>query len=285
MPEVAWINFSSYNGLEGQLTKRLSHGFQIQGSYTWSRAIDEGDGIGPSDPYLSSIADLFYFDPRYGKGPSDFNVTQNLTINYIWTIPTPNSLHGAAAWVARGWQLGGIFQANTGLPFTPLVAGDPMGTNAGTDAIAYPDRLRGSGCQSLVNPGNVNNYIRLQCFGLAQSTPAIAAQCVPFGPLDGSPAIPGSCSNLLGNGGRNEIFGPSFWNLDFSLYKNTQIKENLNAQLRIEFFNVLNHSTFQAPIDNSTLFNEDGTAVGGAGALDTTAHDNREIQFALKLVF
>jgi hypothetical protein len=283
--EVAFSNYGLYHALEAQLTKRMSHGFQIQGSYTWSRAIDEGDGISQSDPYLSSIADLFGFDPHYGKGPADFNVTHNLTINYIWSIPTPNSWHGAAARVAGGWQLGGIFQANTGLPFTPLVAGDPMGTKAGTDAIAYPNRLSGAGCESLGNPGDVNNYIKLQCFGLAQSTPAIAAQCVPFGPLDGSPAISGTCSNLLGNGGRNEIYGPGFWNLDFSLFKNTQIKENLNVQFRVEFFNVLNHPTFQAPIDNSAVFNEDGTPVSGAGAIDTTAHQNRQIQFALKFVF
>ena len=96
---------------------------------------------------------------------------------------------------------------------------------------------------------------------------------------------PGTCSNLLGNAGRNEIYGPGFWNLDFSLFKNTQIKENLNVQFRVEFFNVLNHPTFQAPIDNQMLFNQDGSPVSGAGAIDTTAHNNREIQFGLKFVF
>ena len=39
------------------------------------------------------------------------------------------------------------------------------------------------------------------------------------------------------------------------------------------------------PIDNSTLFNQDGSAVGGAGPIDATSTSNREIQFALKLIF
>ena len=285
MPLVEWTNFSNYNALEFQVTKKMSHGFQVQGSYTWSRAIDEGDGTGPADPYLSSIADLFYFAPQYGKGPSDFNVTQNLTINYIWNIPAPasGSLPGPVAWAAHGWQLDGIFTARTGLPFTPLIGGDPLGTNAGTDALAYPERLRGSGCQSLINSGSVSNYINLNCFTLPSATSAIAAQCQPFGIQDGEAPVPGTCANLLGNGGRNEIYGPKFWNFDASLIKNNQIREHLTLQFRAEFFNIFNHSTFQSPIDNATLFNEDGSAVGGAGTIDATAHANREIQFGLKL--
>jgi hypothetical protein len=285
MDSLQWINDTFFGGLEAQLVKRMSHGFQIQGSYTWSRAIDEGAGSVASDAFLSSIPSLLYFLPKYRRAAADFNVAQNLTINYIWNIPTPQSLSGPAAWVARGWQLGGIFQIRSGLPFTPLIGGDPLGLN-NTSAFAYPDRLRGSGCGYLVNPGNVKNYIKLQCFALPLATPAIASQCVPFEPGgSGNPVLTGTCSNLLGNGGRNEIYGPGLVNFDFSLFKDTKIKENLNLQFRAEFFNVFNHSNFNSPIDNSALFNSDGSAVGGAGTIDATSTSNREIQFALKLIF
>jgi hypothetical protein len=280
-----WINSSFFHGLEAQIEKRMSHGFQVQGSYTWSRAIDQGGGTGNSDMFVSSIPSLFVFLPKYRRAAADINVAQNLTINYIWSIPAPSSFHGPAAWAARGWQLGGIFQARTGLPFTPLLGGDPLGLR-NTSPIAYPDRLRGSGCGSLVNPGNVSNYIKLPCFALPMATPAIAAQCVPFQPGGpGNPVLTGTCSNLLGNGGRDEIYGPGLVNFDFSLFKDTKINENLNLQFRAEFFNVFNHSNFQPPIDNSALFNQDGSATGGAGAIDATSTSNREIQFALKLIF
>ena len=284
IPTLQWINNSYFDALEAELEKRLSHGFQVQGSYTWSRAIDQGAGTGASDAFLSSNAALFYFLPKYRRGAADFNVSHNLVINYLWMIPTPSSFHGPAAWIGRGWQVGGILQVRSGLPFTPLIGGDPLGLTD-TVTVAYPDRLRGPGCGSLVNPGNVNNYIKLQCFALPMATPAIASQCQPFGIQDGEAPISGTCANLLGNGGRNEIYGPGLVNFDFSLIKDTKIKENLTAQFRAEFFNVFNHSNFESPIDNSTLFNEDGSPAGGAGAIDATSTFNRQIQFALKLIF
>jgi hypothetical protein len=277
---LQWNNDSFFDGLEAQLVKRMSHGFQVQGSYTWSKAIDEGDGSIASDPFLNSIPGLLYFLPKYRRAVSDFNVTHNLTINYIWNINAPDSWSGPASWAARGWQLGGVFQIRSGLPFTPLIGGDPLGLNS-SNTFAYPDRLIGSGCQSLVNPGNVSNYVKLNCFALPMATSAIAAQCVPFS----GAAIPGTCQNLLGNGGRNEVYGPGLVNFDFSLFKNNKITENLNLQFRAEFFNVFNHSNFNSPIANSTFFDQTGARIGNAGALDSTSTSNREIQFALKLIF
>jgi hypothetical protein len=285
MDTELWINNTFFHAFEAQLEKRMSHGFQVQGSYTWSRVIDQGAGTAASDAFLSSIPSLFVFLPKYRRAAADFNVAQNLTINYIWSIPTPGSFHGPAAWAARGWQVGGILAVRTGLPFTPLIGGDPLGL-LNTSPFAYPDRLRGPGCGSLVNPGDVSNYVKLQCFSLPMATPAIAAQCVPFQPGGaGNPVLAGTCSNLLGNGGRNEIYGPGLVNFDFSLFKDTQIRENLHLQFRAEFFNVFNHSNFNAPVANSTLFNQDGSPVGGAGSFDSTSTANREIQFALKLIF
>ena len=59
---------------------------------------------------------------------------------------------------------------------------------------------------------------------------------------------------------------------DFSLMKNNYIRrisENFNVQFRAEFFNILNRANFAAPVDNSTLFDETGAPIGGAGAIDS----------------
>ena len=281
MDILTWSNSSNYNGLEAQMTKKMSHGFQVQGSYTWSKSIDEGSGSAASDGFLNSIPSLFWFLPSYRRAVSDFNLSQVATINYIWTVPTPKSLHGPEAWAARGWEVGGILSLRSGQPITLEIGGDPLGLNNGTDTYGIPDRLSGPGCQSLVNPGNVSNYIKLQCFALPTSTPAIAAQCAPFS----AATVSGTCSNLLGNAGRNVLNGPGLMNFDFSLFKDNKINENMNLQFRAEFFNLFNHSNFLPPIDNSTLFDQTGAPVGGAGAIDATSTTNREIQFALKLIF
>ena len=268
-PSAARINFlswgsnSSYNALQFQATKTMSHGLQIQGSYTWGKSLDEGSSTVAGDPFGNSVSSLFFFDRRLRRGVSDFNVAQNLVVNYTWVIPTPHFLKGAAAWPLSGWQLGGIMQASTGLPFTPVLGGDPLGINS-SDPWAFPDRSKASGCQSGVNPGNVDAYINLQCFSFPN---------------------PGT---RLGNAGRNALVGPGLLNVDFSVFKNNYIKrisENFNAQFRMEAFNVLNRANFAAPVDNSTLFDQSGVPVPGAGAIDTTSTTAREIQFALKLIW
>jgi len=285
MDSLWWSGSSLYDGLQVEVTKKMAHNFQAQVSYTWSKSIDDSSASPISDPFASSITSLLFFDKQLRRSLSDFNVAQNIVVNYIWTVPTPMSLHGPAAWAARGWQFGGIFTASTGLPFTPLIGGDPLGLNS-ADPFAYPNRVNGPGCQSPVNPGDVSNYIKLQCFGLPMATPAIAAQCIPFQPGGpGNPIAAGTCSNLLGNSIRNDVIGPGLIDFDFSLFKNNQINEKLNLQFRAEFFNVLNHSNYLAPIANQTLFDQTGAPVGGAGALTANSTTAREIQFALKLIF
>jgi len=282
MDTLQWNNDSFFKGIELQIVKKMSHGFQVEGSYTWSKAVDGGDGAIASDSFLNSIPSLLYFLPKYRRGPSDFDVRHNLTVNYIWQIPARKSFAGPLGYISRGWQVGGIVEVRSGLPFTPLIGGDPLGTGLTSATFAYPDRVAGPGCDTPVNPGNVGNYIKLQCFGLPMATPAIASQCVPF---SGAGVPAGTCANLLGSGGRNEIYGPGMFNVDFSVFKDNKIRENLNLQFRAEFFNAFNHVNYNSPLANSTLFNSDGTPAAGAGTFDSTSTSSREIQFALKLIF
>jgi len=109
-----------------------------------------------------------------------------------------------------------------------------------------------------------------------------------------NPQFPGTCTNLLGNAGRNSVNGPGLVNLDFSVFKNfpvKQISESFSVQFRSEFFNILNHPNFQPPLSfahsgSSALFNQNGTLAGGGG-LDATVSQpsGRDIQFALKVIW
>jgi hypothetical protein len=154
-----------------------------------------------------------------------------------------------------------VISIHSGTPFTPLISGDPLGQNS-SDAFAYPDRV--PGCGSAVNPGDVNNYIKLSCFA-------------PPNPL-----------TRFGNAGRNSLTGPGLANVDFSVIKNThftKISETFNAQFRVEFFNILNRANFGPPLNNSSLFDQSGAPIDGAGSLDQLATRPREIQLALKVIF
>ncbi len=293
-PNVARISstfFNSdavYHALQVQVVKRLSHGFQIQGSYTWARSIDTSSGSTDGDQFLNGISSLLFFDRKLRRGPSDFNVDQNLVVNYVWSIPTPRSLHGALAWPVSGWEWNGILTLTGGVPFTALIGGDPLG-EGNTDPFGYPNRLTGGGCSSPVNPGNPNNYIKLNCFSLPTAPVSMSAQCVDF-PGAAQPAPSGQvyCANLLGNESRNALIGPGLANFDTSFFKNNPIKkisDSFNVQFRAEIFNILNHPNFVPPTDNETILNQDGSQVPGAGQITRTSTTSRQIQFALKFIW
>jgi hypothetical protein len=285
---VLWSSESTFHALEAQVTKRMSHGLEAQVSYTYGSSTDTSSGSTDGDQFLNGVTSLYFFDPRTRRGPSDFNVPNNLVASYNWDIPSPKGVSGVLGWASSGWEFGGIFQASNGTPFTPLIGGDPLGIG-NTDPVDLPNLV--PGC----NPvhGGVN-YLNLKCFSLPVATPDIAARCQPFGfvsslagPGAFSAGIAGTCANVTGNAGRNSVIGPTLTNFDMSLVKNTHVKrisETFNAQFRVEVFNILNHANFNAPTANNAIF--DGTGVrqdSSAGLITRTATTSRQVQFALKL--
>ena len=279
-PNVGDINRSAYDadsyyhGLQVGYDQRLSHGLQLRGSYTWSRSIDSGSSSIAGDQFANSPSSLpLWFDPRTRRGLSDFNLSQNGVISILWDAPELKDGPAALRWTASGWQAGTIYEAASGAPFPVLIAGDPLGMNS-TDPWDYPDRVKSAGCASLVNPGQPGNYIKLQCF----SAPVQLIE-TSNGP---QPQI-----IRLGNAGRNELSGPGLSDLDFSLVKNSKLPgvESGSVQFRAEFFNIFNKSNFASPLDNDTIFNQDGTPADGAGVVDQTQTTSRQIQFGLKILF
>jgi Carboxypeptidase regulatory-like domain/TonB dependent receptor-like, beta-barrel/TonB-dependent Receptor Plug Domain len=285
---VNWGGNSFFNALELGVTRRMSHGLQIQGSYTWGKSIDTNSGVVNGDTFSNSITGLPWYDLKLARGLSDFNIGRTLVISGTWQVPTLNSVSGPMARLVNGWELGGIFKGSDGVPFTPTFAattGDPLGLNSSAP-WDYPNRLTGPGCGTLINPRDPNNYIKTQCFAVptAASTAFYTSYCDP------QKGTSPQCFNLLGNAGRNILTGPGTVNLDFSLYKDNYIKrvsENFNVQFRVEIFNILNRANFALPItpDNSDIFDANGAPTGVAGLLTSTTTTAREIQFALKLIW
>jgi len=182
------------------------------------------------------------------------------------------------------------------------VEGDPMGQYDGAP-LAIPDLV--PGCQ-LTNPSSgrhgILQYINPNCFtnAIAPSAAFFNAQ-QPMG-CDASfittyattnptlpPLNPLTCINLLGHLPRNSVIGPGLINLDFSVVKDNHIKklgEAFNIQFRAEAFNLANRANFAPPpTGNLEPIDSTGAPVGGFGQLTTLQVPNREIQFALKVIF
>jgi hypothetical protein len=291
---------SYFNALEFQLAKHMSRGFQVQGTFTWSKSIDTSSATLAGDAFGNSISSLNWFDMNLTRALSDYNVGRTLVINGTWDIPTPKSISGPARWLANGWELGTILTVSDGVPFTPTWGtGNDPANSLSSDDFAYPDRLSGPGCATLTNPGNPSNYVKTQCFAVptAPNSAFWTANCDPAPPSLGGPIAPPlsplACFNLRGNSGRNILIGPGILSMDFSVFKNMPIKrisENFNVQFRAEMFNVLNHANFAPPGPgdaNTDLFDATGASLAGstAGALLKTTVPERQIQFAIKVIF
>jgi hypothetical protein len=257
-----WRSDAYYDALETQLKARIGSA-QIGASYTWGKTIDTSSGSMVGDEYANSVSSPLWFNPAINRGLADFNIAQNLEANYNWDIWTPGR-PGFEALALGGWQFGGVFEVSTGVPFTATIGGDALGLKSTDPAIDVPNLLSGPGCKSLSNPGRPLGYIKTQC--LAFPNP----------------------STLRGNLGRNTIIGPGLINLDASLIKNTPVKrisDAFNVQFRAEFFNVLNHANFAAPLDNRNVFTPTGQPIGNAGVIDSTQTPSREIQLAVKAIW
>jgi Carboxypeptidase regulatory-like domain/TonB-dependent Receptor Plug Domain/TonB dependent receptor len=281
-----WDNSASYHGLQAGLSKSMGHGFQAQGSFTWSKCIDNGSGGMLGDPYANSLSSLMYFNRSGRHGVCDFNIGKNFVGNFLWHPPAPKFGGEAMQHVLGGWELGGVIVASSGSPFTLVVGGDPLGQTS-TDPKDFAWRIPGPACSDPINHGSVTNYVNLNCFSPPIVPASFAGVCQPALNSSNAP-IPNTCMNLFGNNGRNTLVGPGMVNVDFSVFKNNyipRISEAFNIQFRAELFNVLNHPNFQAPIDNSTLFTSTGAPVSGAGAIDATSTPSRQIQFGLKVIF
>jgi Carboxypeptidase regulatory-like domain len=289
-----WQSKSWYDALQVELLKRMSHGVQLQASFTWSKTEDTSSGSFAGDNFAGDVNPTIpWWDLKVIKGLSDFNVSRNLVINALWDIPVPASFHGPAAFLAKGWQLGGIISLSDGVPVWAfnVPPNDPMG-QLDSEPITVPDRV--PGC-SLTNPSSGRHgslqYINPACFinAIAPAGINAATQCDQAF-VAGNPSLPANtCINLLGNLGRNTVTGPGLVNIDYSMIKDTKIpkiSENFTVQFRAEFFNVFNHANFAPPsAGNLSPFDGTGTPVPGFGQLTTTQSPERQIQFALKLIW
>jgi len=253
-----WDGNNRYNdGLQLQLLKPMSHGFQVQGSYTWSKCTDDGSEASRGDQFLNGITSPLFIEKAHRRGRCSYDLRHVFVGNMLWNIPGPKA--GVASKLLGNWQLGSIVSASSGVPFSVIISGDPLGLK-GTDVNGWPDYV--PGCK-IENPADHLHYINTACFTLPS-------------PL-----------TRLGNAGRNIATGPRLFNLDMAVYKNipiASVSEGFRVQLRAEFFNILNHTNFAPPLSNNAVFGETGgPPLPTAGRITSTQTSSRQIQLGVRL--
>jgi hypothetical protein len=235
---------ANYHALQVKLKQELAGGLYYLFSYTYAKSMDLA-----SDPQADTLTDFYDLGRDYG--PSDYNRKHMVSFAASYALPVghgktflanPNPLLNT---VIGGWNIGGIFTADSGLPFSAMAGGDVANTGGG------PQRAERNAEAPGTAPKTRQQWLNPQEF------------TVPT-------------AYTFGNERRNDLVGPGYLNADFNARKDFTI-ERFTAQFKAEFFNLFNRTQLGLPNNNvqSSAF----------GSITSTSAPAREIQFGLKLMF
>jgi hypothetical protein len=242
---------ANYESMSVIFHQRLTHGLQMNASYTWSHTLDvTTDSNGGGTP-------LIPYDWKADYGNSNWDIRHRFVASFVYDIPFVHVGNPILKTVFTKWQGNGIITLQTGLPFNVSTGTDTA--NTGSSGTYRPNLVS--------TPSDNCGSVLVACINSAAYT---VSNLYPINPT----------GYAYGNEGRNLLFGPGLANVNFSLFKNFPIKERLKLQFRMETFGLFNHSNFGNP---SATFGT--SSFGNITSLSAMAPGSRVIQFALKLQF
>ncbi len=243
------VDTSSYNALQVTLERRLARNLSFQLAYTLSHALDYAS-VGPG---FGGGLFTDTYDHRLDYGNADYNIPQRFVGSFVYQLPFRAS--GFRRYIVQGWEFNGIVSLYSGLPFTVYSASNTLNNGATSRA-----ELLGPGNGSLpTGQRTIQEWFNVASFG---APPLLQ----------------------WGNVGRNTLQGPGTKELDFSLFKNFQIREGHESlQLRAEAFNLFNTPQLNNPV--STIGAPGAGTINSAGSPFTFQRLSREVQLAAKFYF
>jgi hypothetical protein len=245
---------SNYHSMQALFQHRFTGASQVNVAYTWAKNLTDNQTDRSTAPQNT-------YDIHGDYGRATLDRRHIFTANYIYDLPIFAKRNDFVGHAFGGWEVSGIVTFQSGLPFTPSTSSwDPSGLGL------IPAAIAGSRPNTLCDPNQNAPHLFLQYYNTAcfQSNPAINAGIV----------------NVPGNGARGAITGPPTQRFDFSLFKNIPFgKEGSDTrlQLRMEVFNIFNHTNFWTIASSNVT----STLVGQI----STVRDPRTIQIGAKLSF
>ncbi|PYY17451.1 MAG: hypothetical protein DMG60_11585 [Acidobacteria bacterium] len=117
---------STYNGLTFEGNKRFSHNFQVLASYTWSHVIDDRPDATAVVPGTDDAK--MVFDPLHialDRAAGDNDVRNRFVFSGVWQLDSyTRNMPRYVRVIAGGWELAGVFNAQSGQPYTAVVSSD-----------------------------------------------------------------------------------------------------------------------------------------------------------------
>jgi hypothetical protein len=235
---------SNYNALQATFNKRFTNWVSFAGQYTWSRAMDYGDGMMP-------LMNNLIRQDNYG--PADWDRRHMFTLSHVWEPLGANfRREGWVGALLGGWKISGILRGFSGTPVT--LTADPL-------LCACPGNTSRA---NVIGTGTVTRIVpEPTIYGFFVGVP------YEFPVFEFQQPQAGS----LGNLGRNSVYTHNLWddgawNYDASVTKAFQVSEQNRLELKGDIFNVTNTPHFATPVIdvNSVNFGRSFATVPGFGA-------------------
>jgi hypothetical protein len=209
---------ASYQSGQFTLERKMSHGLQFTANYTYSHNIDiESTGLGIDTGVLQNIQCI-----RCNRSNSYIDVPQVFTANFVYETPTLAGWNEVEKLALGGWQLSGIYRAESGFPFSIWSNIESSWTyNGGQDHAVFASGVT----KAKIHPGQIHGYIDPSSFD-------------PAGPPQGS--------NGLGRTPPG-VYTPGQNDWDLGMTKNFRFTERYRFQFRWEMFNAFNKTSLGVP--------------------------------------
>jgi hypothetical protein len=196
-----------WDALELQVRHPVGRGLFGTIAYTWQNTL--GDDTGYNNLFGGGNEAQDAHHPRNMYGVLNYNVSQVLTGDLLWTVPWFSNAKGWKRNVLGGWRFSDITTIQAGFPQ------DPMLSVANQGLATTPNRI----ASNLKGPKTVSQWF---------NTAAFAAPAAGY----------------FGNAGPDSILGPGLIDFDMCLYKDFRFNERNKLEFRGEFFNIFNHTNF-----------------------------------------
>jgi hypothetical protein len=251
---------SRYNSLQVAWNRRYSGGVLFGAAYTFSKSMDDGSNQRDIIPNTYDAHGLW--------APSDFDVRHIMIVNFLYDLPVFRGQHNFAGKILGGWQVSGIFQAQSGTPAQ-------IGRNQDYAHVGQDGSMNGNAIQywSLTGPISYNK-------NMAHNGTGEASYWV--NPVNSSGNLivtaPADFSFVSQNIARNVLYNPGFNNWNLGLFKKFAITENIGFQFRAEAFDAFNHPNWSG-------VGTDPTNLGTFLKVTNKSGDARNLQLSLRLYF
>ncbi len=267
----------AYNSLNVRVVKKVTHGFQFDGTYTWSKAMDNITNGDQSDGSANQT------DPANNRaewGRSDNDVRNRFVGTVLYTTPKFHTGHRILDEAISGYQANSIVTLHSGFSWTPVVGNNFTAVpNAATVSPIRPIAYAAGASQSLIGTSCSNsafqsgsNFSRRGANGMAGGTNYF------------STAAPTTAASYIPIIARNSLTGPCFRDVDFTVAKQIQF-EGLGHQATLRFqanmFNAFNLLQLQPIVNEGFGTNIQDQYFGKSGGADA----GRVIDFLVRLNF